>query len=130
VKSSKYILDASALLASIYNEKSKVDMVHYIENSSMHYFNVSEVLNVLHRCGMEMSLASDIVKSLVRSFLPCTYDNAYKAAEIKQKYKHLGISAGDSFCISSSIQYQIPVVTADKAWKEITEISNNLILIR
>ena len=129
MKNSKYILDASALLALIYNEKSNIDMVHFLENSSMHYFNVSEVLNVLHRCGIEISIANEITRSLISRFLPCNNDNAFKTAEIKQKYCHLGISAGDSFCIALSIQFDIPVISADMAWKYVSEVNNNLILV-
>ena len=42
-----------------------------------------------------------------------------RAAELKTKTKHLGLSLGDRSCIALAIQENAVAVTADKNWAQL-----------
>ena len=125
----KFILDASALLVLIYNEKADCDIGNYLSNSVMHIVNISEVLTVLYRDGMPVEIAEDMIKSMLPEIIYSSFKEASEAAQIKCANKKYGISSGDSFCLAAAKMHNYTIVTADKIWKDL-DLNLEIILVR
>lgn len=112
----KYIIDSSAFLASIYEEDSTFDFEKYMPYSVMHAINVSEVVAVLLRNGMRISIAEKIIQNNISEILNSNIEEAILAAKIRVENKEHGISTGDSFCLAAAKLNNYPVITTDTAW--------------
>jgi PIN domain nuclease of toxin-antitoxin system len=120
--SNGYVFDSSALIAIIKNEKGNEQAESFLEQAVMSPVNVSEVIIVLHRGGMPLEIATEVVASMVNNVEPCNYQDAKLAAEIKTNANH-SISLGDSFCLALGERKILPVVTADRSWKNLNLIT-------
>jgi len=125
----KYVFDASALLAILYEENIDKNLEQYLENSLINLVNASEVLTVLQNRGMLKDIAKQVIESTVTEVISITFQESCLAAEIKVKNKQHGISTGDSFCLASGMQLNYPVITADKIWSKL-DLDCEVILIR
>ena len=115
----KYIIDSSAFLAAIYDENSNFDFESFIPDSAMHVVNLSEVLAVLLRDGMQKSMAKQIVQSNISEILNSSTEEAVLAADIRIRNREYGISTGDSFCLAAAKLHKCDVLTADKIWNKL-----------
>ena len=126
----KFIIDSSALLAVIYKEGDHSSLDSYFNRAAMHIVNVNEVISVLHRNGIAIQLAENIVKSTITEILYSNFEEASKAAQIKVKYKKYGISTGDSFCLAAAKMNNYAVITADKIWSKLDDLGLEIMVIR
>ena len=125
----KYIIDSSALLAALYNENSTFNFEEYLPYSIIHVVNLSEVIAVLLRDGMEESIARKVVLNNISDVMNSSVDEAALAANIRVGNKEYGISTGDSFCLAAAKMHKHPVITADRAWSKL-DIGLDIIYIR
>lgn len=125
----KYLIDSSALLMAIYNEKSAFDYKKYFAHSAMHLVNVSEVLAVLTRDGMPINIAKQIIQTTIAETVISNFEEAALAAEIRVKNKEYGISTGDSFCLAAAKLNDYSVITADQIWTKL-ELDLEIICVR
>lgn len=123
-----YAFDSSALIAVIKNEKGNEQAEVLLAKAIMSPVNISEVITVLHRGGMPLEAAVEVVGAMVNDIASCDYEDAKLAAKIKSIANH-SISLGDSFCLALGERKKLPVVTADKIWKNL-KLSTKLICIR
>ncbi len=122
------ILDASAVLALL-NEEPGYQMVEdYLSESVISTVNLSEVIAVLTGIGMQDQEAQNIVSDLIKEKIPFDEEQAYVAASLRKQTKSYGLSLGDRACLALAKIKKLPVLTADKAWRKITEVE--VILIR
>ncbi|CAL7961915.1 putative PIN domain nuclease [Alphaproteobacteria bacterium] len=124
-----FVIDSSALLAVIYNEKLVIDAKKYFENSSMSVINATECIIVLNRNGMPIEIAKSLLESLISKFVICEFDNSNNITNIKNSNKNLGLSIADCFCLALGQKLELPIVTADKIWAE-AKITSEVICIR
>ncbi len=125
----KYIVDSSAFLAAIYDEESDFDFEKFMPDSAMHVVNLSEVIAVLIRDGMQKSIAKQIIQSNISDILNSSVEEAILAADIRIKSRKYGISTGDSFCLAAAKLYKLPVITADKIWQKL-DLGIEIIYVR
>jgi PIN domain nuclease of toxin-antitoxin system len=114
-----FVLDASALLASIYEEKGKLIVDRYSENAIISTVNITEVIEQLIRTGSEVSAIEEIVRKFSIKRIDYNEEHAFIAARLREPTKKLGLSLGDRACLALAITEKLPVLTADKAWKDI-----------
>lgn len=117
--SEKAILDASALLALIQEEKGSEVIKPLLKYSVMSTVNVAETLTFLQKVDIAPTEGVDSISLLINEIVDFDVDQAREVAELYPKVKHKGLSLGDRACLALGIKYKAPIYTADKAWKDI-----------
>ncbi|MDG1437120.1 MAG: type II toxin-antitoxin system VapC family toxin [Rickettsiaceae bacterium] len=128
----KVILDASALLALINNEKGASIIEPLIGTIIMSSVNITEVAgkvyDILGNENEEQCKLS--IEPFVHSIIEFDKTQCYIAASLKNYTQHKGLSLGDRACLALGIQLNLPVYTADKVWAELDLPSVKIKLIR
>jgi ribonuclease VapC len=128
---SKVIVDASALLALINNEKGADKVEALLGNIIMSSVNITEVASKIYDLldSEDEEQCKLAIEPFVDSIIEFDKAQCYIAALLKNKTKHIGLSLGDRACIATGLQLGLPVYTADKAWSklEIPELKIHLI---
>jgi PIN domain nuclease of toxin-antitoxin system len=115
----KYVLDASCLLALI-NEEADRDVVQKaLPGSVMSAVNVSEVVTVLTRLGVPEDKIRPTIKNLVHTVVPFDEEQAYIAGHLYTETQAKGLSFGDRACLSLGKTKNMSVLTADRPWSQI-----------
>lgn len=115
----KVVLDASALLALIQNEKGADVIRPLLKRSVMSTINVAEVLTALQRVEIHPKDAIVSVCGIIKGVIPFDLEQAQCAAELQPYVRYKGLSLGDRACIALGQALQAPVYTADKIWGEL-----------
>ncbi len=123
------LIDSSALLAVIYNERGMEKAQEYFENSYMSVVNAAECFIVLNKNGMPFDIAQNLLESIISKFIPLEYNDAKIIAQIKNSNKDIGLSLGDSTCIAIGNKLDLQIITADKAWLQV-QSKSKIICIR
>ncbi|MDF2965328.1 MAG: hypothetical protein K0Q51_716 [Rickettsiaceae bacterium] len=126
----KVVLDASALLALIKNEKGSAKVEEALGKIVMSSVNVSEVVAKLLDSGIPEDECMESIEPFVSSIIPFDDDHAFLTATLKKLTKQQGLSLGDRACIALGIQLSAPIYTADKAWLECIIPYAEIVLIR
>jgi ribonuclease VapC len=124
-----YVLDASALLALINEEKGFEKVAEFLPKSIMSAVNFSECISVLASIGIPEQDIKYTLKELLGTIIDFDREQAYMTAFLREHTKKFGLSLGDRACIALAKLKQIPVVTADKIWSQIN-CGVEVILIR
>jgi ribonuclease VapC len=117
---SKWVLDASALLAFLNKEPGHERVEQEIFNAIVSAVNISETIAKLMEVGMpekEIELVLGYLSCEVKSF---ELDDAIACAKLRQITRHLGLSLGDRACLALAVQLGLPVLTADRAWSSLS----------
>ncbi|MFI3156402.1 MAG: type II toxin-antitoxin system VapC family toxin [Methylococcaceae bacterium] len=116
------VLDASALLAYLFEETGHQVVVQYIENACMSTVNLSEVAGRLIRDNIDpMPLIQQIGLTSI-SIVPFTQTHALYAANFILQTQRYGLSLGDRACLGLAKERQLAVLTADTVWSQLADI--------
>jgi PIN domain nuclease of toxin-antitoxin system len=127
----KVVLDASALLALINNEKGADKVEALIGNIIMSTVNVSEVAGKIYDIlGNNEEQCQLAIEPFVDSVIDFDKNLSYLAASLKKQTNSKGLSFGDRACIATGLRAGLPVYTADKVWADLDIPNLNLVLIR
>lgn len=110
------VLDASALLAYLQQERGHAEVAPVLENSAISAVNLSEVLQKAMASGVPTEgLEADLraVGVRVHAF---DAEDAASAAEMWSSTRKLGLSLGDRACLALARRLHAPAYTADRAW--------------
>lgn len=111
------VLDASALIASINEEKGAEKIDNHLPNAMISSVNLTEVASYHVRKGMPMDEFSELLKDLSLNVIEYNEEQALLAAALLPKTSPRGLSLGDRACIALAMTQNLPVLTSDKAWK-------------
>ena len=125
----KIVLDASAVLAVIWNEPGSDMVLDRIEGAAMSTVNYAEVLTKIADRGVEEKPAKALLASLAIDAIGFDKAQAETVSQLRSQTRHLGLSLGDRACIALAMTKGWPVLTADKAWAELS-ISVEVQLVR
>ena len=84
---SQVVLDASALLALINEEKGSEKVAEALPNAMMSAVNLSEVATVLMGIGMKQNMVEEMTVSLIDQCEAFTDKQAYVAASLRKTTK-------------------------------------------
>jgi PIN domain nuclease of toxin-antitoxin system len=116
----RIVLDASAILAVINGEpgaeKLTADLLGRAVGSAV---NLAEVQGKLVSRGWSSREAWDDARSPVREVLPFDEEQGRIAGDLVMQSRHPGLSLGDRACLALGIVLDVPVYTAEKAWKKL-----------
>ncbi len=126
----KVILDSSALLALIKNEKGTSVVEELLGKIVMSSVNVSEVASILLDSEMSTEQATKAIEPFIESIINFDFEYSILCADLLKSTKHLGLSLGDRACISLGIKLRLPIYTSDKIWAELKLENADIRLIR
>lgn len=126
--SDKAVLDASALLVLIQNEKGADVIKPLLKRAVMSTINVAEVLTALQRVEIYPKDAIVSIRDIIQVIVPFDLEQAQGAAELQPYVCPKGLSLGDRACIALGQKLQAPIYTADKIWGEL-QLTNTIINI-
>jgi ribonuclease VapC len=112
----KIVLDASALIALIYQEKGKDVVEKHLEYAEISSVNLSEVAAYLVKKGFNENEIGVALGDLALTIINFDESQALIAARLIEKTSSKGLSLGDRACLALAIQRNLPVLTADKIW--------------
>jgi len=126
---SKYVLDASAVLALLNQETGKERVEAVLADSCIGAVNYCEVLGKLIDAGLPEKEARESVELLNVEVVGFDIDMARLAAVLRPTTKKLGLSLGDRSCLALALARRNTAVTAERTWPKI-KIGVKIELIR
>lgn len=114
---SKKVLDSSAVLAVIFQEKGAEIVEPQINKAQISSVSVAEVFSKLAEKGALTRQTIEDFQQLGIEIVNLDCEQAAKAAELRPLTKHLGLSLGDRCCLALTILRNSTAVTADKNWQ-------------
>lgn len=110
------VLDASALLALLFDEPGAEAVAAHARGAILSAVNLDEIL---HKCARR-GIARDVVLSAVRRLEVAVHafdaDQAIASAGLHAIARPLGLSFADRACLALAQRLAVPVLTADHAW--------------
>lgn len=116
---SKYVLDASAVLALLNQEKGQERVEGVLNESVMSAVNFCEVMGKLIDAGLSEDDARDSLELLNIEVINFDKDMARVAAALRARTRKLGLSLGDRSCLASGLARRNTIVTAEKVWAKL-----------
>ena len=126
---SKYVLDASAVLALLNREPGQDRVEAILADSVICAVNYCEVLGKLIEAGLSEVNARECVDLLGIEVIGFDAELASLSASLRSRTKKLGLSLGDRSCLALGIARRHTVVTAEKSWARL-KIGVTIDLIR
>lgn len=114
------VIDASALLALLNAEPGADMVVEALPGGVISAINLSEVIGKLCDAGMPEKAIRQALQPLGMEVVPFDEDQSYQAGLLRSSTRDTGISLGDRACLSLAKTLEASVLTADRAWAELT----------
>jgi len=127
--SERYILDASALLCLLQNEKGAERIAEVLPQAQIGAVNFSEAFGKLVEAGLDEGTVDSLIGSLQMQVIPFDREQARLAGSLRRTTRESGLSLGDRACLAlASIQGAV-ALTCDKSWTRL-EIGCRVELVR
>lgn len=114
-----FILDASALLAVMLNERGAEIVIPLLRRSTISTVNLSEVYTKLIANDIPINEAQSQINRFELDIRLFDHSHAVRAAELRPLTSYLGLSFGDRACLALAQNDNIPVLTADQDWAKL-----------
>ena len=108
------VLDASAILAVLQNERGAESIYRLLPTSVVSAVSVAEVFAKLLAKGMPRAAICPAVRALHVDVTPF----GWAEAEASMQFVGPDMSLGDRACLGTAAVLDVPVVTGDHDWKE------------
>ena len=112
-----WVLDASALLALLFDEPGAELVEQRLTASVISAVNLSEVMHKSLERGVGVETLRDDLEALGVGVLAFDGDAAEVAANLRLVTRAAGLSLGDRACLALARQLGLPAVTAGRTWE-------------
>lgn len=126
----EYVLDASALLAWLNEERGAHRVEPLLDHSAISTINLSETIQKSLAAGVDVKGLRADLEALGIVLVPFEAEDAESAATLWMKTKELGLSLGDRACLATALKLGLPAITVDKAWANIVNPKVKIVTIR
>ena len=117
---SRAVLDASAILAVLFEERGAENLTDEIMESAVaSAVNLAEVQSKLVKMGHPPEDAWSDALLLTSDPEPFTADHAKIAGSLISKTEKYGLSLGDRSCLALAIALKAPVYTTEQTWRNL-----------
>ena len=123
------VLDASAILALMYQEPGGQTVPGYLPGSVLSTVNLSEVVTKSVDAGMTLEEANMALSGFPFEIVAFDAEQAYLAASLRPATKSQGLSFGDRACLALGLKMGLPVLTAERKW-EACDVGVTIVRIR
>lgn len=113
------VLDASALLASLFGEPGNDKVDALLDRARISSVNLAEVVTRLAKNSVPQKEIEKILEGLE---LHIEYFDARRAivtGMLAARTSKAGLSLGDRACLSLAAELKLPALTADKVWRKV-----------
>ena len=110
------VLDASALLAFLFDEPGEDRVRDSLPGACMSTVNLAEVLLRLTRSHRSVDDLPARLEPFEIEWVTFERAHAVQVAELWSGTRSAGLSLGDRVCLALAIRRDLPVLTADRAW--------------
>jgi PIN domain nuclease of toxin-antitoxin system len=125
----EHVLDASALLALIHKEPGGEKVRPLLAQAVISAVNFCETLQRLRRDNMPLEDVRLALAPLIAFPVPFDESQAYIAASIHERSRHVGLSFGDCACLALALTRKVAAVTAERTWNKV-DVGVRIIRIR
>ena len=114
------LLDASALLAMLFDEEGAGEVISALRRGAvMSAVNVAEVAARLHQDRWPAEEVAGTFNDVGVEIAPFGSDAALLSGCYRPATAKLGLSLGDRACLATAATLCLPVLTADRVWREL-----------
>ena len=117
-----FVLDASALLAVLFDEPGGDYVYDVMGGSEISVVNLSEVYATMLEGGMAFEAVREIIDPLpmwVRTFRD---GHAWQTAKLRPLTRKFGLSLGDRACITTAMFSNLPILTSDRRMADAKDV--------
>lgn len=111
-----YVLDASALLATLQDEPGAAEIDERLPDACISAVNLSEVVAKLTERGTPVDIALGFLAALDLDVRAFERAQAEHAGSLRLVTRRLGLSLGDRACLALAAELGGTAVTADRSW--------------
>ncbi len=112
------VLDASVVLAVVYNEPGADAAAARFTGGVMSVVNLAETLSTIAKNGGDPAFSAAQLRLAGIEFAPVSEMQAVDAAALRPLTLHLGLSLGDRLCLALARERRLPVLTNERRWLE------------
>ena len=116
---SRYVLDASAVLALLDAEPGADKVATVLMDSAIGTVNLAEVHTKLAERGQSGRQALAELLAVAEEVVPFTEEHAAITGALRASTMHLGLSLGDRACLALGIALGAEVYTAERVWAQL-----------
>ncbi len=125
------LLDASALLAALYEEPGCGQVQEALRaGAAISAVNAAEVSAHLRARDWTSGQVKDVFDDLGIDVLPFDRATALLSGAYRPRTRHLGLGLGARACLATARRLRVPVLTADRAWERVRLRGVEVVLIR
>ncbi len=115
----RVVLDASALLAFLYEETGQEQVAAVINDAMISSVNLSEVIAKLVKDGFPTEVIDKMLLELPLTVIPFDHVMAYHTGLLIATTQKWGLSLGDRACLATAKMLGMPAMTADTIWEKL-----------
>ncbi len=114
------VFDASVILAHLNGEPGANRAAAFLGDAVICAVNYSEIVAKLVERGASISLIRPALSRYGLEIAPFDEDLAERTGSLRAKTKAFGLSLGDRACLALAERSRLPVLTADRMWKDLS----------
>jgi ribonuclease VapC len=111
-----YVLDASAVLCLLQEEKGAERVARALPAAVIGAVNYAEVVGKLVESGIDEATADGLVDTLQLNVIPFDRIQARLAGALRATTRKLGLSLGDRACLALAAAEGATALTCERAW--------------
>jgi PIN domain nuclease of toxin-antitoxin system len=111
-----YVLDASAVLCLLQEEKGAERVVETLPDSMIGAVNYSEVVAKLVEAGLDEVTVDSLIDKLQLNVIPFDRIQARLAGSLRSTTRKLGLSLGDRACLALAAAEGATALTCERIW--------------
>lgn len=115
------VLDASALLALVFDEPGADEVAKYLPGAYVSTVNIAETATRMLASDMPDETVKTIIDTLQLSIQPYDHDQSLLTARLRAPTRAVGLSLGDRACLALGKACNAKILTADSVWREIAD---------
>ena len=115
----EFVLDSSAILALLNDEAGADVVAEILPSSVVSTVNLAEVIASLVNKGVSGADAEAALLTLDCKSEPFRREEAHLAGRLRESTRQAGLSLGDRACLALALSLGLPVLTADRAWRNL-----------
>jgi ribonuclease VapC len=114
--SETYVLDASAVLCLLQEEKGAERVARALPAAVIGAVNYAEVVGKLVESGIDEATADGLMDTLQLNVIPFDRIQARLAGALRATTRKLGLSLGDRACLALAAAEGATALTCERAW--------------
>ncbi len=117
----EFVLDASALIAMLKQEKGAAKVSKAIASARMSAVNYAEVVSHFAYLGMPAAAIDAMLDPLPIEIVPADHATSRIAGRLRTVTASAGLSLGDRYCLALAQRDGLPAWTGDTNWNLVAQ---------